>query len=355
MSVTKIDFTTFHTLRQEIPVIDVRTPAEFEQGHIPGAYNIPIFTNEERAIIGTLYKKSGKETAVEKGLGLVGPKLATFVKQGKKIAKNKKLIVHCWRGGMRSASMAWLFNTAGLTTQVLEGGYKTYRGALKNLFSEEIPMIIVGGFTGSGKTDFLKALEKRKYQIIDLEGIAHHKGSAFGHIGEQKQPSTEQFENNLFEHLLSLDFNQTIYLEDESRNVGSAWISDAFFKQMRKAPVLKLNVPENIRLDRLVKDYANTEQVKEALIFSVNKIKKRLGGLRTQNSIELINEGNFKEAAKKILPYYDKTYAYGLSQRDKNSIIEFDILENNMDIAAENYLQSTTYKNLSKLLKINHE
>ena len=285
----------------------------------------------------------------------MGPKLATFVKQGKRIAKNKKLLIHCWRGGMRSASMAWLFNTAGLTTQVLEGGYKTYRRALKTLFSEEIPMIIVGGFTGSGKTDFLKAMENKGEQIIDLEGIAHHKGSAFGHIGEQKQPSTEQFENNLFEHLLSLDFNKTIYLEDESRNIGSVWISDEFFKQMRKSPVLKLNVPENIRLERLVEDYANTEQVKEALIFSVNKIKKRLGGLRTQNSIELINEGNFKDAAKEILPYYDKYYAYGLSQRDKKTIVEFDIKENNMDIAVEKYLQSSTYNKLSKLMIINHE
>ena len=352
MSVTKIDFKDFHTLRKEIPVVDVRTPAEFEQGHIPGAHNIPIFSNEERVIIGTLYKKSGKDTAIEKGLSLVGPKLATFVKQGKKIAKNKKLLIHCWRGGMRSASMAWLFNTAGLTTQVLEGGYKTYRRSLKSLFSKEIPMIIVGGFTGSGKTDFLKALEKKGEQIIDLEGIAHHKGSAFGHIGEQKQPTTEQFENNLFEHLLKLNLKKPIYLEDESRNVGRVWISDEFYKQMRKAPVLKLNVTENIRLERLVTDYAITEQVKEALIFSVNKIKKRLGGLRTQNSIALINEGNFKEAAKEILPYYDKTYAYGLSQRDKNTIIEFDIIENNMDIAVEKYLQSSTYNKISKLLKM---
>jgi len=355
MSVTQIDLTTFQILRQDIPVIDVRTPAEFEQGHIPGAHNIPIFSNEERAIIGTLYKKSGKETAIEKGLELVGPKLATFVKQGKKIAKNKKLIIHCWRGGMRSASMAWLFNTAGLSTQILEGGYKTYRRALKNLFSKEIPMIIVGGFTGSGKTDFLKSLEKRGEQIIDLEGIAHHKGSAFGHIGEQQQPTTEQFENNLFEHTLKLNLNKPIYLEDESRNVGRVWISDEFFKQMRKAPVLKLNVTENIRIERLVVDYAITEQVKEALIFSVNKIKKRLGGLRTQNSIAMINDGNFKEAAREILPYYDKTYAYGLSQRDKKSIVEFDIIENNMDIAVEKYLQSTTYDKLNKLLKIKHE
>ena len=354
MEVASLAFEDFMNESKKYPVIDVRTPAEFELGHIPGARNIPLFSNEERAIVGTLYKKQGKEKAVEKGLEFVGPKLLSFVKQAKKLSVDKNVLVHCWRGGMRSASMAWLFNTAGLHARTLQGGYKSFRRAARTLFDSPLHLVVIGGFTGSGKTHFLLELRKKGLQVIDLEGLANHKGSAFGHIGEKNQPSTEQFENNLYTELSKLDITQPIFVEDESRSIGKVWIPDELFSKIRKAPVIVLKVPTEIRLDNLVKDYTHSPEVRNALIFSVNKIKKRLGGLRAQKSIQFIQENNYKEAAKEILPYYDKTYSYGLSQRNAEKIIEFEIKDENIEQAAENFLKDSAINTLLTHLPISH-
>ena len=155
-----------------LPIIDVRSPAEWESGHIPGAINIPIFTNDERAKVGTRYKQSGKEQAIEMGLEFVGPKMLQFVKEAKKIAKDKRVLLHCWRGGMRSKSMAWLFELAGLETIILKGGYKAYRNYIREQFNKPANLIVLGGFTGSGKTDILKEIEKLGQQFLDIESIA---------------------------------------------------------------------------------------------------------------------------------------------------------------------------------------
>mgnify|MGYP003349536217 CR=1 FL=1 len=195
------------------PIVDVRTPAEFEQGHIPGAINLPLFSNEERKIIGTLYKKEGKQPAIRKGLEIVGPKLATLVAEINNIKKNffpttsppsskdrvgiGSILFHCWRGGMRSSSVAWLAQMAGYASTTLQGGYKTYRNYVLQSFHSSINLKIIGGYTGSGKTIILEELKKQGEQIINLEHLAHHKGSAFGAFGQEKQPTQEQFENNL--------------------------------------------------------------------------------------------------------------------------------------------------------------
>ncbi len=355
INIESLDIVNFLAEAEKAPIIDVRTPAEFELGHIPGAQNIPLFSNEERAIIGTIYKRQNKEKAVEKGLEFVGSKLAVFVKQARKIARNKKILVHCWRGGMRSSSMAWLFNTAGLHTQILTGGYKSFRRAGKELLSSKLPIVVIGGHTGSGKTEFLQALQKNNAQIIDLEGLAHHKGSAFGHIGEQAQPSTEQFENNLYFALRELNLEQPIFMEDESRSIGKVWIPDELFRQIRQAPVVVLQTPTQERLQRLVKDYTPDKEVKSALRNSVLKIEKRLGGLRTKNSLKAIDEGDYFSAAKEILPYYDKTYSYGLSKREKKSLFKLEVLKKNMDIATSNLLKSDLLNQILKFHKPSNE
>ena len=210
------DIKSFLELGKELPIVDVRTPAEFEQGHIPGAHNIPLFSNEERAVVGTLYKKQGKDIATIKGLEFVGPNMANFAKQAKKLAVDNKILVHCWRGGMRSASMAWLFNTVGLDAQTLEGGYKAYRQYIRASFEWPYKVVILGGLTGSGKTDILKEMHKMGAQFVDLEGTAHHRGSSFGQIGQGTQPTNEQFENNLAEVWIKQDAEEIIWLEDES-------------------------------------------------------------------------------------------------------------------------------------------
>ena len=193
-----IQIEQFLTLSVSHPVIDVRSPSEFSQGHVPGAINIPLFDDQERKIVGIRYKQVNKEAAMYAGLEFAGKKLVELAKEGeKKAGKNKTLLVHCWRGGMRSKSMVWLFETLGLTCYLLEGGYKSYRHYVHNEMALQLHVNVIGGRTGSGKTDILLFLEHAGEPVIDLEGFAHHKGSAFGARGESIQPTTEQFENEL--------------------------------------------------------------------------------------------------------------------------------------------------------------
>ena len=327
----------------KIPVIDVRTPAEFEHAHIPGAYNIPIFTNDERAQVGTAYKKQGKEQAVELGLKLVGSKLYDFVRQAKKIAKDKQLLVHCWRGGMRSASMAWLFQTAGLYVKTLEGGYKAYRRNVKSFFAQKFNLIVLGGMTGSGKTEILEQMEQMGEQIIDLEKIARHKGSAFGALGQEKQTSTEQFENNLFEVYKDLSLNKPVWIEDESQAIGYVRVPEELYVQIRNSPVIKLNIPKKERIKFLLEEYGRFEP--EQLKISVLKIKKRLGGLKTQQALEAIETGDLETVVDISLDYYDKAYNYGISKREAAQVFEIELSEINARFNSEKIIEF--YKALS--------
>lgn len=308
---------------QHLPIIDVRSPAEWEQGHIPGSFNIPLFSNEERVKVGTLYKNSGKENAVDLGLEIVGPKMASFVKQAKQYAKDRKILVHCWRGGMRSASMAWLFEIAALETSTLIGGYKNYRKYIRDQFEEEADLIVLGGSTGSGKTDILKAIEAKGEQFLDIEGIAHHKGSAFGTIGQKPQLSNEHFENKLAQTWLLFDKSKQIWIEDESRNLGVNSIPDPLFKQMRTAKLWRINIPKEMRIKRLVKEYAFID--KGMLTAAIHKIERRLGGLKTQQCLEAIESENYALVADLTLDYYDKGYNFGNAKRDQNKIINYAI------------------------------
>ena len=183
-----------------LPVIDVRSPAEFRQGHIPGAINLPLFDDQERKEVGTLYKQVNREAAIFAGFEFIGKKLADLARQGVKLAgRKKKLLVHCWRGGMRSQSMSWLFETTGISCALLDGGYKSFRKHVREQLALPITLKVLGGKTGSGKTLLLSRIQQLGEQIIDLEALAHHKGSAFGALGEPEQPTTEQFENHLFD------------------------------------------------------------------------------------------------------------------------------------------------------------
>lgn len=299
----------------QLPVIDVRSPGEYAQAHIPGAVSIPLFNNEERALVGTKYKQAGKEAAVMLGLELVGPKLAGFVRQSRKLnPQQKEVLVHCWRGGMRSGSFAWLLDTAGLTASTLVGGYKAYRNAVLAALTEPRQLIILGGKTGSGKTDILKELARQGEQIIDLEGLANHKGSSYGAIGQLPQPSSEQFENLVHYQWRQLDPARRIWLEDESRNIGSCFIAPPLWQQMRAAPVAFIDMPKELRVQRLVAEYANINHA--LLVEATERIRKRLGGKVTQDALAALEQHDYATVADLTLDYYDKAYLHGLSQRD---------------------------------------
>jgi tRNA 2-selenouridine synthase len=295
------------------PVVDVRSPSEFHQGHIPGAVNIPLFDDDERARVGTIYRQVNKEAAVYTGLEIAGQKLVALVKEGERVAgKNKTLLIHCWRGGMRSSSLAWLFETVGIQCFILQGGYKSYRRYVREVMSLPYTLRVVGGRTGSGKTAILKELEARGKQVVDLEALAHHKGSAFGALGEQEQPTTEQFENELCRVLCALNSKKEIWIEDESRNVGKCVIPGEMYERMREGETFFLDIPREERARFLVKHYAVHE--KEALIACVHKIHKKLGGDRAKLAIESIEQQDYFSTAMVTLHYYDKAYMHSLEK-----------------------------------------
>jgi len=319
MALEKINVVKFLELAESIPVIDVRSPSEFSTGNIPGAFNIPLFDDKEREDVGIIYKKKGRIPAILVGLKHTGPTMSSKLEQALKIAKNGKLLVHCWRGGMRSEAMAWLYSLGGIEAEVLDGGYKSYRHHILESLSEKRKMIVLGGMTGSSKTHILKYLKGCGQQVIDLEGLANHKGSAFGSLGQPAQPSTGQFANVLFDEWKQINRNLPLWIEDESRNIGSVFLPDRFYLNMQEAQVIILMMDVKTRLPRLLEEYSTYPA--ESLKASILKISKRLGGDNTRDAINAVETGDFAKAIEITLYYYDKAYLFGLKKKGNKNII----------------------------------
>jgi tRNA 2-selenouridine synthase len=294
-------------------LLDVRSPAEYTQGHIPDAMSFPLFSNQERAEVGTCYKQAGRDAAVELGLALVGPKLATFVQQAKVLAGDRTLRLYCWRGGMRSSSMAWLLETAGFQVTLLDRGYKGFRAWVRSALAVSKPILILGGMTGTGKTTVLKALAELDEQVLDLEKLANHRGSSYGALGLPPQPSTEQFENLIATKWEHLSPNRPIWVEAESRMVGTCRIPNELFGQMLRARVLQIDRSREERICLLLADYGTINS--EQLVLATQRLQKRLGGDRTEAAITHIQQGNLAAAIAIVLDYYDKTYQHDLQRR----------------------------------------
>ena len=296
------------------PLVDVRSPGEYNQAHIPGALSLPLFSDAERAEIGTLYKRQGRVPAVRQGLASVAPRLLTLADELQALAgaaPGQPLRLHCWRGGMRSASVAWLAGTVDLPVLLLEGGYKSFRRWALELLERPWPIRLLGGRTGCGKTELLLALQRRGVAVIDLEGLAHHRGSSFGGLGLPPQPSGELFENRLALALWQAREAGAIWLEAESSQVGRCRIPAGLWRQMRQAPVLEVQRPLQQRLQHLVSLYG--VQDPEALAEATRRIARRLGPQRTQAALEAIARRDWAAACAQMLDYYDGCYAHDLS------------------------------------------
>ncbi|MFL5752835.1 MAG: tRNA 2-selenouridine(34) synthase MnmH [Bacteroidia bacterium] len=319
----QIGWEEFMAQAEFLPVVDVRSPVEYNKGHVPGAVNVPLFEDSERAEIGTIYKLRGKDDAVLRGLELVSPKLADFIKSVKKLDTNSgKVLVYCFRGGMRSNSFATLLTTAGINAEVLQGGYKSFRKHSLEFYLQKLPLMILGGATGSGKTDILRELKAMGEQVVDLEGIANHKGSAFGAIGQEAQPQQQQFENLLYRAFSKLDLTKTIWLEDESFSIGKLKIPYPLWLQMKQATIISIAVPFDLRVDRLIAEYgAADKQTLEAIIL---RIQKRLGGLGTKEALESLEMGDAKKVTSLLLKYYDSAYAHDHEKREMKNIIKLE-------------------------------
>jgi tRNA 2-selenouridine synthase len=323
MAVTKLDIEEFIKHSLEYPVLDVRSEGEFKHAHIPKAFNLPLFNDAERAVVGKTYKQQSREAAIKKGLDYFGPKMKSMILFTEKIVEttnpnNKTILVHCWRGGMRSAGVAWLLDLYGFKVFTLIGGYKTYRNWVLQQFERDWKINILGGFTGSGKTVILEQLKKNGEAVIDLEGIAGHRGSAFGRIGLPEQTSVEMFENNLALQLYQVSNkypDQHIWMEDESQRIGAVSIPHALWKNMRKSLVYFINIPFDNRLTYLAETYGIMDKL--SLAEAINRIQKRLGGLETKTAIEHLEKNTIKDCFEILLKYYDKMYLKSLHTREE--------------------------------------
>jgi tRNA 2-selenouridine synthase len=317
MAINKVDIQEFLQLAASYPVIDVRSQGEFSHAHIPGAYSLPLFTDQERKVVGTTYKQVSREAAIKIGLDYFGVKMRHMVEEVEAFAKAKTILVHCWRGGMRSAAVAWLLDLYGYKVYTLIGGYKAYRHWTLEVLNTRHPFLVLGGYTGSGKTCVLEELKQKGARVVDLEGIAHHKGSAFGAIGEEKQPSQEMFENEVASEIFNLikkDPELPIWLEDESQRIGSVNIPNNLWEHMRTSKVYFLSIDFDKRLDYLVSTYGTFN--KGDLAGAITRIQKRLGGLETKTALSFLVEDNMHECFRILLRYYDKQYQKGLNNRD---------------------------------------
>lgn len=295
-------------------MLDVRSPAEYEHAHIPGATSFPLFSNEERSRVGTCYKQRGRDAAVELGLEIVGPKLATFVQEAKQLTRDRILRIHCWRGGMRSGSMAWLMETAGFQVAILDQGYKGFRRWVRDALAVEKPILTLGGMTGSGKTAVLQELATQGEQVLDLEALANHRGSSYGALGLPSQPSTEHFENLIALEWWRFDPQHPIWIEAESRMIGTCRVPDEIFRPLQQAPVLELQRSRPERIAILMQVYGSAQR--EDLITATDRISRRIGGQHAKAAIAHIQKGDLALAIAIVLDYYDKTYQYDLQKRN---------------------------------------
>ncbi len=354
MAAQRIHIEEFLELAKKYPVIDVRSPGEFSHAQLPEAFSVPLFTDEERKVVGTTYKQESRENAIKIGLDYFGPKMRQMVEEVEAICSRqlavgssqsaddtqhsaKTVLVYCWRGGMRSGAVSWLLDLYGFKVYTLIGGYKKFRNYVLDTFKHPFPIKIIGGYTGSGKTELLKELETKGETIVDLEGIANHKGSAFGNIGMPAQPTQEMFENILALQLrrsivsselskkdiprsLRSTHHSPVWLEDESQRIGHVNLPNELWKTMRQSPVYFLDIPFEERLKHIVEEYGKLDR--QRILDAIGRIKEKLGGLNAKTAATLLEEGNTLESFRILLKYYDKFYLKGLHNRQAlNSLL----------------------------------
>ena len=321
-----------------LPVLDVRTPGEFAHAHLPGALNLPLFTDHERAVVGTTYKQVGRDAAIEWGWTQVQPRLTELVTQARLLVPGQRAVVHCARGGLRSRSVAWLLMQAGMDVVTLRGGYKSIRRWVLAVNDAPYQLVVLSGHTGSGKTAVLQELAARGEQVLDLERLANHKGSAFGALGEAAQPSNEYFENQMATVLAALDPTRRIWVEDESLRIGNCAVPAVFWNRMRASTVVRLEIPAAARLAFSLATYGRHDvtELKDA----VRRVEKRLGGLRVKQANQFLDDGEFARAAAIMLEYYDQCYSHSLAKRVRGVIVRVPVESTDAQANADAVLQA---------------
>jgi len=314
--------------------VDVRSPVEYIAGSIPGAVNIPLFSDVERAVVGTVYKTIGPDKAKQQGLEFVSSKLPDMVAQFRALESQcQNLIVYCWRGGMRSQALVSVLGLMGIKAFQLVGGYKAYRRyVLESLlnFPLTAEIVVICGSTGAGKTKLLDILGKRGLPVINLERIANHRGSIFGHIGLGSPTTAKNFDALLLSRLCQLKDSPYIIVECESRRVGNAFLPDVIYNAMQCGKKALLKTSLEIRIDRLIEDYSALNKETELDIReSIKSLTRKLGHRKIDMLLNLYSAGAIREVTKILLTdYYDPLYGYEHSSPgDYDIILDGDDLE----------------------------
>ncbi|MCL5780419.1 MAG: tRNA 2-selenouridine(34) synthase MnmH [Firmicutes bacterium] len=300
---------------KDVCFVDVRSEGEFAEGSIPGAVNVPLFTNEERTAVGTTYKQVGTEEAKRLGLEIASPKLPELFKDIAGIAKNKRVLLYCWRGGMRSKYTASVLNSLGLSVCRIQGGYKAYRRYVHRYLDREIiphKSIVLHGLTGVGKTIVLQKLWERFLPVLNLETIARHRGSAYGKIGLPDSPSQKDFEAQIVQALVAAEEKGVIFVECESRRLGKLIVPTAILNSMAGGYRVLLYASLQTRVSRIIDEYTQgPDHNIERLQFSTGLLKKSLGARIVDDLNIKIAEKRFTEVIPYLLThYYDPLYNY---------------------------------------------
>ena len=306
--INKIDFAK-NTLNHFDKIIDVRSEKEFSDDSIPTSINLPVLNNDERAIIGNLYSKNIFESR-KLGAQIISKNISKFLKKNN-FKKNDKILLYCWRGGMRSLSMYLVMKSVGYDVQILNQGYKTFRAYIRDFFENQVNKFcfnILGGLTGSGKTFFLNLLSK-KYNVLDLEKISKHKGSVLGDIPNEKQPTQKKFETNIWYEMQKFNVNKKIWVESESNKIGKLSIPNKIFSNMLKGRILNLDICIKDRAKFITKDYKYFIKNPEPVFEKIKILKKFLTNKNFLMLEKNLKTRDFLSFTENLLKFhYDKVY-----------------------------------------------
>lgn len=301
-------------------LIDVRTPAEFAEATIPGAVNVPVFSNEERIEVGTLFKQQGKKVARKLGVELVAPKIPRLMEQVETVRQGYSgpVIVFCWRGGMRSLAMTSFINLAGIPARQLIGGHKGFRRKVLDYFEQQQwpPIFVLRGLTGVGKTRVLHQLQQLDYPVVDLEGLANHRGSAFGALGLEPQPAQKMFDALLWQRLEQLKDKPYLVTEGESLHIGRLMVPKSFHQAMQIQTSVWLTASLEVRTQIILEDYPALDQLREQFKRPINALKERLGSAVVSEFLALLNAGQWDKLVRELMVrYYDPLYLHTLPEQ----------------------------------------